>query len=91
MSHVSGETFNVGTHNELSNLNIVSSIARHMNRLLDNHFEYQNLVEFVTDRSGHDQRYAIDATKLDKQLVWGTKCPFETDLGNTVEWFIKNV
>lgn len=89
-SDVIGETFNVGTHNEVSNLNIVSSIAKHMNRLLGNNFEYQSLVEFVADRSGHDQRYAIDATKLNRQIVWGTKRPFEENLEDTVRWFVEN-
>ncbi len=76
-----GETYLVGADGEQSNLNVVQMILRHFGRS-DDDFEQ------VTDRAGHDLRYAIDASKLRRELGWApTHGDFETGLADTIEWY----
>jgi dTDP-glucose 4,6-dehydratase len=79
---VNGEIYNVGGHNERTNLEVVKSILKILG-------ESENLIEFVPDRLGHDKRYAIDATKLEK-IGWKPAYTFETGIAQTIEWYIKN-
>ncbi len=87
-----GETYNVGGHNERTNLEVVQGICRVLDELVprSNGVPYEALITFVTDRPGHDQRYAIDATKLKRELGWVPQENFETGLRKTVRWYLDN-
>lgn len=77
-----GEVYNVGGHNERTNLEVVSTIIRTLGKS-------EELIEFVTDRLGHDKRYAIDPTKLE-QLGWKPTFSFETGMAQTVKWYLEH-
>lgn len=88
-----GETYNVGGRNERSNLQVVTAICALVDELagpLSNGMPRTSLITHVTDRPGHDQRYAIDASKLETQLGWRASETFETGLRKTVEWYLSN-
>jgi dTDP-glucose 4,6-dehydratase len=88
---VPGETYNIGGHNEWKNIDIVYLLCDLMDEKL--HREKgssRRLVKFVTDRAGHDLRYAIDAGKIEKELGWTPKETFETGIEKTVEWYLEN-
>ena len=89
-----GETYNIGGHNEKTNIQVVQSICDILDELypskLNNISSYRELIRFVEDRPGHDQRYAIDAQKIEKKLGWKPKETFETGLKKTVQWYFKN-
>lgn len=89
-----GETYNIGGHNEQKNIDVVKSICLLLDELcpekLNHNKSYQDLITFVTDRPGHDGRYAIDASKIEKELDWKPKETFETGLRKTVEWYLNN-
>lgn len=78
-----GEVYNIGGHNERTNLEVVKTILRELNKP-------ESLIKYVTDRPGHDMRYAIDPTKIEKQLGWKAKYNFDTGLKNTIEWYQNN-
>ncbi|MCG7547208.1 dTDP-glucose 4,6-dehydratase [Pseudoalteromonas sp. Of7M-16] len=89
-----GETYNIGGHNEVANIQVVRTICGLLEEIrpekpagVEN---YADLIEFVTDRPGHDVRYAIDAAKIEKDLGWTPKETFETGLRKTVEWYLAN-
>ena len=85
----SGETYNVGGHNEKNNLEIVEVICSYLNKVLPlEKGKYQDLITFVKDRPGHDKRYAIDATKLESELKWYPEETFETGIVKTIDWYI---
>ena len=86
-----GETYNIGGHNERTNLQIVDTICTLLDQLKPaaNGKSYKELITFVKDRAGHDRRYAIDATKLETQLGWKADENFETGIKKTVEWYIE--
>ncbi|MBP5399708.1 MAG: dTDP-glucose 4,6-dehydratase [Alphaproteobacteria bacterium] len=88
----SGETYNIGGHNEKNNLEIVDAICSILDqkrpRASGKH--YKDLVVFVKDRPGHDKRYAIDATKLTEQLQWKADENFASGIVKTVEWYLQN-
>ncbi len=88
----SGETYNVGGHNEKNNLEIVDAICSILDkeRPQTNGKSYKDLVVFVKDRPGHDRRYAIDATKLTTELNWKADENFASGIVKTVEWYLKN-
>jgi len=79
---VSGEVYNVGGHNERTNLEVVKTIISTLGKSED-------LIEFVKDRLGHDKRYAIDPTKLE-QLGWQPTYTFETGIAQTIQWYLEN-
>ncbi len=84
-----GETYNVGGHNEKNNLQIVNAICTYLNQVRPRQIgQYQDLITFVADRPGHDKRYAIDATKLESQLGWKAEETFDTGITKTIDWYI---
>lgn len=89
-----GETYNIGGHNEQKNIDVVKAICELLEELAPNKLEgvehYQDLITYVTDRPGHDLRYAIDASKIQKDLGWVPQESFATGLRKTVEWYLNN-
>lgn len=87
-----GETYNIGGHNEKTNLEVVQHICEILDDLLpkSEYCPHANLITYVKDRPGHDQRYAIDASKIDKELGWKPSETFETGLAKTVQWYLHN-
>jgi dTDP-glucose 4,6-dehydratase len=84
-----GETYNIGGQNERRNIEVVRQICTWMDRLRPNDTSYHDLISFVADRPGHDQRYAIDATKLESELGWCAQETFETGIEKTVRWYLE--
>lgn len=89
-----GRTYNIGGHNEKTNLEVVTSICELLEELVPQKpaglAAYSDLVTFVADRPGHDKRYAIDASRIQEELGWSPEETFQTGLRKTVEWFIHN-
>jgi dTDP-glucose 4,6-dehydratase len=89
-----GETYNVGGHNEKRNIDVVHTICALLEELVPNKAEgithYKDLITFVKDRPGHDVRYAIDASKIERELGWVPEETFETGMRKTVEWYLNN-
>jgi dTDP-glucose 4,6-dehydratase len=87
-----GETYNIGGLNQPSNLSIVQTICRLLDELVPDskHRPHENLITYVKDRPGHDRRYAMDATKIKRELGWSPKYTLETGLRKTVEWYLSN-
>ena len=89
-----GEAYNIGGHNERSNLDVVMSLCAILDELSprsgDKGGSYSELIEFVKDRPGHDLRYAIDASKVERDLSWAPEETFESGLRKTVQWFLAN-
>ena len=89
-----GETYNIGGHNEKTNLEVVEAICELLEELAsDKPFgvkNYRDLITFVKDRPGHDTRYAIDASKIQRELGWVPEETFETGLRKTVQWYLYN-
>ena len=78
-----GEVYNIGGHNERTNLEVVKTILRALNKP-------ESLIKFVTDRPGHDRRYAIDPTKIETELGWEPVHNFDTGIQETVQWYLNN-
>ncbi len=89
-----GETYNIGGHNEKSNLEVVETICELLEELAPEKPAgvkiYRDLISFVKDRPGHDVRYAIDASKIERELGWVPEETFETGLRKTVQWYLNN-
>lgn len=87
-----GETYNIGGGNQRSNLEVVTTVCALLDELVpESKFKpHLQLVKYVTDRPGHDRRYAIDARKLEGELGWRAQESFETGLRKTVEWYLAN-
>tara|TARA_A100001391_G_scaffold205337_2_gene205141 strand:- start:14776 stop:15840 length:1065 start_codon:yes stop_codon:yes gene_type:complete len=85
-----GETYNVGGRNERRNIDVVNRICTVLDAVRPAHAPRQSLIEFVTDRPGHDARYAIDATKLETELGWTARETFDTGIEKTVHWYLDN-
>ncbi len=85
-----GETYNVGGRNERRNIDVVSTICEQLDRLVPSSRPRTELIEFVTDRLGHDARYAIDATKLENELGWRAAESFDSGIAKTVQWYLEN-
>ena len=85
-----GETYNVGGRNERTNLQVVHAICDELDKLILAGAPRRSLIEFVTDRPGHDHRYAIDATKLETELGWKAEENFDTGLRATIQWYLDN-
>lgn len=90
---VVGETYNIGGHNEKQNIEVVKTICSILDELQPqvNGESYESLITFVKDRPGHDMRYAIDASKIDKELNWTPKESFESGIRKTVKWYLDNL
>lgn len=88
-----GETYNIGGHNEKQNIEVVKTICKMLDELKPqaNNQPYEALITFVKDRPGHDLRYAIDASKIERELNWKPKESFETGIRKTVEWYLNNL
>ena len=85
------ETYNIGGFNEWKNIDIIKVVINTVDRLLDRREgEDMNLITYVTDRLGHDMRYAIDSTKLQKELGWEPSLQFEEGIEKTVRWYLDN-
>jgi len=86
-----GETYNIGGHNEWTNISLVKELCRQMDKKLGREEgENEKLITYVTDRAGHDLRYAIDATKLKEELGWMPSLQFEEGLSKTIDWYLNN-
>lgn len=83
-----GEKYNVGGKNERSNIQVVQRICEVMDRLSPARAPHDRLITFVQDRPGHDRRYAIDATKIERDLGWRAEDTFESGLEKTVRWYL---
>ncbi len=78
-----GEVYNVGGHNERTNLEVVKTVLNALNKP-------ESLITYVSDRNGHDMRYAIDPTKLETELGWEPKYTFDTGIPQTIKWYLDN-
>ena len=88
---VPGETYNIGGHNEWKNIDIVHFLCDVMDDKLNRtKGESRQLITYVTDRAGHDLRYAIDASKIEKELGWKPQETFETGIAKTIDWYLYN-
>ncbi|OCG43461.1 dTDP-glucose 4,6-dehydratase [Gilliamella sp. Fer1-1] len=89
-----GETYNIGGHNEQKNIDVVNMVCELLEELAPNKpngiSSYKELITYVTDRPGHDQRYAIDASKIFKDLGWKPQETFESGMRKTVNWYLNN-
>ena len=87
-----GETYNIGGHNEKRNLEVVETICALLDELkpAGDGRSYQELITFVKDRPGHDRRYAIDASKIERELGWKPQETFESGIRKTVQWYLDN-
>jgi dTDP-glucose 4,6-dehydratase len=86
-----GETYNIGGHNEWTNIDLIRLLCKIMDEKLGREKgTNEKLITFVTDRAGHDLRYAIDATKLKEELEWTPSLQFEEGLNKTVDWYLEN-
>lgn len=90
---VIGETYNIGGHNEKQNIEVVITICRILDELQPRSSGqvYESLITYVKDRPGHDLRYAINATKMQRELNWLPVETFETGIRKTVEWYLENL
>jgi len=80
---VAGEVYNIGGNNEWANIDIVKRVLKELNKP-------ESLIKFVTDRPGHDRRYAIDASKMMRELHWQPRHTFERGLAETVAWYLEH-
>ncbi len=94
LSGVPGETYNIGGHNALKNIDVIKTICQILDKVQPSKIEgitkYENLITFVGDRPGHDLKYAIDASKIFKTLGWSPDESFNTGILKTVEWYLNN-
>lgn len=88
-----GETYNIGGHNEKQNIEVVKTICKILDELKPRPEgkTYASLITFVNDRPGHDLRYAIDASKIERELGWKPQESFETGIRKTVQWYLNNL
>ena len=89
---VIGSTYNIGGNNEIKNIDIVKIICHKMDSFLprSNGSSYSDLITFVTDRPGHDFRYAIDASKIQNNLGWAPRENFNSGIEKTITWYLEN-
>jgi len=88
----SGEVYNVGGHNEKTNIDVVTTMCSILDEIRprDDGKNYADQITYVADRPGHDRRYAIDAAKIGRELAWVPEETFETGIRKTVEWYLEN-
>lgn len=84
-----GEVYNIGGNNEKTNIEMVKRIIKYINENIDGTVS-EDLIEYVTDRRGHDRRYAIDSTKIQTELNWVPKVSFEKGIVKTIQWYLDN-
>jgi len=86
-----GETYNIGGHNEMKNIEVVEIICELLQELApNNHIKYSSLIKYVEDRPGHDRRYAVNANKIKDELMWVPKENFKSGIKKTVIWYLSN-
>ncbi|CAH6921684.1 dTDP-glucose 4,6-dehydratase 1 [Vibrio chagasii] len=85
-----GETYNIGGHNEKKNIEVVNTICDILDKLVPKETNYAEQITYVQDRAGHDRRYAIDSSKMQRELGWMPEETFETGLRKTVQWYLDN-
>ena len=92
-----GETYNIGGHNEKRNIEVVETICELLEELAPDNANsqasgkgFKDLITFVKDRPGHDARYAIDASKIERELGWAPEETFESGIRKTVQWYLDN-
>ena len=86
-----GETYNIGGFNEWKNIDLIKAMIKVADKVLGNpEGTSEKLITFVTDRAGHDLRYAIDATKINKELGWEPSLQFEEGIEKTIDWYLAN-
>jgi dTDP-glucose 4,6-dehydratase len=85
-----GETYNIGGNNEKTNLEVINAVCAILDELRPDSpvTPHASLISFVKDRPGHDQRYAIDARKIERELAWRPRESFETGIRKTVQWYL---
>ena len=86
-----GETYNVGGNSEKRNIDVVQALCATLDRHRPRAAPYAELISYVKDRPGHDRRYAIDASKLQRELGWGPRTTFEEGLERTVAWYLEHM
>ncbi len=86
-----GETYNIGGRNEKTNIEIVEEICNLLDKKIPKKTSYKDLITFVEDRAGHDQRYAIDASKIESDLGWKADENFQSGIEKTIEWYLKKL
>ena len=84
-----GEVYNVGGHNERTNIHIVKTVITYINENVDNEVT-ENLIKYVGDRKGHDRRYGIAPDKIEEELGWYPEIPFEVGIKKTIKWYLDN-
>ena len=91
----SGETYNIGGHNEMQNIEVIKIVCSILDELApsehDNIAKYEDLITYLTDRAGHDERYAINAAKISDTLGWTPDETFLTGIKKTVKWYLENI
>ncbi|WP_218354446.1 dTDP-glucose 4,6-dehydratase [Alteromonas lipotrueiana] len=85
-----GETYNIGGHNEKQNLEVVQTICSILDEVKPKESLYAEQITYVQDRPGHDMRYAIDASKIERELGWSPQETFESGIRKTIEWYLNN-
>ena len=86
----SGETYNIGGWNEKANIDVVHTLCDLLDELAPTKQSYRQQITYVTDRPGHDRRYAIDARKTERELGWRPAETFDTGMRKTVQWYLAN-
>jgi len=87
---VLGETYNIGGQNEMANIDVVKTICAILDELVPTDKPYASLITYVKDRPGHDRRYAMDITKINRELGWAPVESFTSGIRKTVEWYLAN-
>ena len=85
-----GETYNIGGYNEKQNIDVIKVICAILDEVKPKEINYSAQIIYVVDRPGNDKRYAIDATKIKKELGWSPEDTFESGIKRTVEWYLAN-
>ena len=89
-SGIVGETYHVGGNNQMANVDVVNTICEVLGEQLSDSFDFTSLIEFVRDRPGHDLRYAMDTSKIQRQLGWAPMHDFHNGLKSTIHWYLQN-
>jgi dTDP-D-glucose 4,6-dehydratase len=86
-----GESYNIGSNNEINNNKIVNTICSVGHSLIDQNFDYKSLIRHVDDRPGHDFRYAMDTRKINNSIGWMSKINFDEGITATFDWYLNNM